>query len=162
MLRFERRLRHPVQDVWRALTNPAELDLWFPAHIQMEFRVGGRMTFAFLANDIVPPPGTVTAIEPLRLFAFDWGEDGLRFEVTKAIGGCALVFTHGFSDRREAAKSAAGWHVCLDALEAVLRDELPEPPRERWGALFGEYGRAFGEGEDDVGMVGRSHHEEPR
>ena len=84
MLRFERQLRHLVQDVWRALTEPTELELWFPAHIQMEFRVGRRMTFAFLANDIVPPPGTVTAIEPPRLFAFDWGEDDLRFEVLRS------------------------------------------------------------------------------
>ncbi len=30
-LRFERRYRHPVERVWRAVSDPAEMASWFPS-----------------------------------------------------------------------------------------------------------------------------------
>ena len=32
-LRFERRLRYPLQRVWHAVTDPAELERWFVAPV---------------------------------------------------------------------------------------------------------------------------------
>ncbi len=144
MLVFERRVPHSSEKVWRTVTQPGLLDLWFPAHIEMDFRVGGRMTFAFMTNDIVPPPGTVTDLSAPTVFEFEWGGDLLRFDLQGDNEGCAVTFLYTFADRSEAAKSAAGWHVCLDALEAVLRDELPAPPWDRWAALYEEYCEVFG------------------
>ncbi len=37
-LRFERRLDHSVERVWRAVTEPAELDRWFVAISSLEAR----------------------------------------------------------------------------------------------------------------------------
>ena len=37
-LRFERRLRHPIERVWAALTDPRELAAWFPAANATEWR----------------------------------------------------------------------------------------------------------------------------
>src|SRR6202012_5001916 len=36
VLRFERRLRHPVATVWRAITDPAELAGWFPWQVEID------------------------------------------------------------------------------------------------------------------------------
>src|SRR5580704_11908986 len=38
-LRFTRELAHPAEKVWRAVTEPAHLDAWFPADHR---RVAGR------------------------------------------------------------------------------------------------------------------------
>ena len=46
-LRFERRLAHPVDAVWRAVTEPAELAHWFPSSVSGDVRVGGRLSFTF-------------------------------------------------------------------------------------------------------------------
>src|SRR5215212_2475411 len=39
-VRFERRLAHPVEHVWRRLTEPEELRHWFPSSVEFELRVG--------------------------------------------------------------------------------------------------------------------------
>src|SRR5205085_289579 len=47
MLRFERRLEHPPERVWRAITEPEELAHWFPAQVEIDLRPGGAMKFSF-------------------------------------------------------------------------------------------------------------------
>ncbi|MEA2229670.1 MAG: hypothetical protein QOF04_3300, partial [Solirubrobacteraceae bacterium] len=44
-VRFERRLAHPVDAVWRAVTEPDQLAHWFPSAVSLELRPGGRMAF---------------------------------------------------------------------------------------------------------------------
>ena len=41
-LRFERRLAHPVDRVWRAVSEPAELERWFVATVPWTPRAGER------------------------------------------------------------------------------------------------------------------------
>ena len=121
-LRFERRLAHPVDAVWRAITEPSELAHWFPAEVTVDPRPGGRITFAFTDQPLPPSEGEVTAFDPPRRFAFSWGDDHLSFDLEPAPGGegCVLRFTHVFSERDRAARDAAGWHLCLDGLERRL------------------------------------------
>src|SRR6266508_6752873 len=46
VLRMERRLAHPPEKVWRALTDPAHLNQWYPFQATaLELRVGGRIGF---------------------------------------------------------------------------------------------------------------------
>jgi uncharacterized protein YndB with AHSA1/START domain len=42
-VRFERRYPHPVERVWRAVTEPAELEHWFPTSVEVELRPDGPM-----------------------------------------------------------------------------------------------------------------------
>ena len=42
VLRYERRLAHPRERVWRALTDDAELAAWFPTTIEGERQNGAR------------------------------------------------------------------------------------------------------------------------
>src|SRR4051812_32529323 len=79
-LRFERRLAHPIETVWHAVTDPAELEHWFPASVTVDLRVGAAMRFEFTEYEDIPPStGLVTEYEPPRLFAFDWSGTTLGF-----------------------------------------------------------------------------------
>ena len=145
-LRFERRLAHPVDAVWRAVTEPSELAHWFPATVDVDPRVGGRLTFAFPDGE-PPAEGRVTELDPPHRFAFSWGDELLRFELELADGGraCVLRFTHMLDARDRAARDAAGWHVSLDGLGARLAGEPAQPPgttpTDAWRARYEEYQR---------------------
>ena len=77
----------------------------------------------------------MTAYEPPHLLAYSWGEDHLRWELEPRDGGTRLVLTHTFDDRLKAARDAAGWDLCLDALATSLSGgdapPLPESRRSR-------------------------------
>lgn len=149
-LRFERRLSHPAEKVWKAITDPAELTHWFPQDLVGTFAPGAKLRFAFRGEapvlDGKPVPdftGEVLEIDPPRLLAYTWGEDILRFTLTPDGDGCLLVFTDTLADRGKSARDGAGWHVCLLALDARL-DGMPGPADSRWKEFYDTYAERFG------------------
>ena len=144
-VRFERRLSHPTKRVWRAITDREELAEWFPADIEGELTsVGAALSFPFREGEGETETGEVLESDPPRLLAFTWGGQTLRFELTPEGEGTRLVFTHAL-DRAETAKTAAGWQVCFDELEAAL-DGRPKPefPEDHWRELHEGYAAEFG------------------
>ncbi len=151
---FERRLSHPVDRVWQAITDPDVLIHWFPCAVDVDLRLGGAMEFTF-EQHVLPDgsnsmPGEVTELDPPRVFAFKWGppthEDRLRFELEPVDGGtgCALRLTVGLGTRDQAARDSAGWHVCLDRLERVVAGEdgpAATGVSGEWRELYEEYQR---------------------
>ena len=147
-LRFERYLDHPVERVWRAVSEPAEVRRWMPAAadwtltLGAEFELGGQQ-------------GQITELDPPHLIGWRFGADRFRFTLAAKGDGCALVFTHIFNDAAPAAQTAAGWECYLDRLDAQLAgqdlsEELAHQPvgerHERYAARFGldpAPGRAF-------------------
>lgn len=117
-IRFERRLAHPVEKVWAAMTDPGELARWFPSQVSGEFRLGATLRFSF--ENGMEMEGEVTACEPPRRLAFFWGEDHLLFELEPDGEGTRLRLTDVFTEADRAARDAADWHVCLDRLEGGL------------------------------------------
>jgi uncharacterized protein YndB with AHSA1/START domain len=149
-LRFERRLSHPIDSVWRAITEPGELEHWFPCLIEVdELRAGAEMNFRFEHMPLDLPStmtGRVTAFHPPRQFAFDWGEDHLDFELEPIAGedACRLRLTVLLGFREKASRDGAGWHVCLDRLERLLGGEdgpAATGASDRWRRLYDEYQR---------------------
>jgi uncharacterized protein YndB with AHSA1/START domain len=122
-LRMERRLAHPPAKVWPAITDPAQLGQWFPSEVTVELRPGGAMTFTMPGVSDVAMTGTVTDVEEPRLFAFTWGEDHLRWEITPDGDGSLLTLVHTFGDRFGGASFASGWHLCVTALSQLLDGE---------------------------------------
>jgi uncharacterized protein YndB with AHSA1/START domain len=123
-LRFERRYRHPIERLWRAITDPDELGQWFPAGEPLE----------------------ITESDPPRLLAGTWFGDVLRFELRSDLDGCALVFTHAFDDRDTAARTGAGWDRCFARLDAALAGH-PMSAAESladWPAVHERYAERFG------------------
>ena len=152
VLRFERRLAHPVEKVWRAVTDPAEMAHWFPAVVEMDFRVGGRITFAFPGDAMDPSEGSITELDPPRVFAFSWNGDPLRLELRPDGAGSVLIFTHTFDDRPMAGSFATGWETCLGALDKILSGPPTEGmiKPERYAERHDGYVAAFGLGEGTV------------
>ena len=149
MLRFERALRHPPERVWRALTERAELSRWHPTPFELEPVAGGSVSFVSEEAGVEMPDGEVTEYDPPQVLAHTWGEDELRWELLPREDGCLLVLTHTFDDRFKAARDAAGWHQCLDALGSAL-DGTTAPQEDGgrlppgWRELNREYEQRFG------------------
>ena len=154
VLRFERRLAHPVATVWHALTDPGAMRNWFPQDVEADLRVGGKMRFSFRQADtyesIPPIDGEVLEYDPPRLFAYTWGPDLLRWELRPDGDGCLLVFTDTLGERGKAARDGAGWHVCLEALAASL-DGAPPPPADLWRRVHPGYTERFGPEASTIG-----------
>jgi uncharacterized protein YndB with AHSA1/START domain len=159
VLRFERRLAHPPEKVFRAISDPAELAHWFPATVETELRAGAPIRFTFEQQDLDAPDGEVLEVEPPKLLAYSWGDSVLRWEVVPDDAGCRLYFTHTLGDgdawsgRIAAARHAAGWDVCLASLAARL--DGAEPGEYDWLARDAAYMERFGldEGEARDGAV---------
>ena len=88
VLRFERRLRHPVERVWSALTEPAELVKWL-AEAEVDLREGGRVHLRWLNTDDegnhAVSDGTISQLEPPRLIEYGSSNHGrLRWELEEA------------------------------------------------------------------------------
>ncbi|MFI7611185.1 SRPBCC domain-containing protein [Nonomuraea terrae] len=121
-LTMQRRLPHPPEKVWRAITEPEHLAAWFPTTVTID---GDRVTYGF------GPDGRVTDHDPPHLFAHTWDDDHLRWELQPDDqGGTLLTFTHTFTDRHGAASFAAGWHTCIRAMHAHLDGRDTHQPAE--------------------------------
>ncbi len=123
-LRLERRYDHSVERIWRALTDPDELAHWFPDGEDLQ-----------VARSI-----------PHSLLEGRWYGDLLRVELQPERNGCRLVFTHAFTDRDTAARTAAGWDRCFARLDALLAGvPLAEAESLReWPDVHERYAEAFG------------------
>ena len=136
VLRFERFLPRPVEEVWHAVTDPAEMRAWFPTRIEIDrWQAGATLTHHFDDQPFPPLPGTVIEYsEPHRL-VFTWGEDTIGFELSATEGGTTFVLTEELGASR-AARNAAGWEVCLERLaDGVVREDWT-PRFERYRASF--------------------------
>ncbi|GAA1570422.1 hypothetical protein GCM10009789_24940 [Kribbella sancticallisti] len=125
VLRMERALAHPPEKVWRALTEPTELAGWFPAAVELDLRLDGRIEFTFEEgeDDFVEDPdntGVIRAYDPPRLLEYNWGAEIQRWELTPTDAGCLLTLTATYDDRPGSASFTAGWTMCFDALDRVL------------------------------------------
>ncbi|MEA3021109.1 MAG: hypothetical protein QOI47_2633 [Actinomycetota bacterium] len=136
-LRFERRLRAPIDRVWRAVTDEGEMRSWFPSAVQGERKVGAPLSFPFDTNVADAFGGEVVDWEPTRLFAFTWNGDLLRIELTADGDATNLVFTHELYHESAAARTAAGWHACLANLDAHLGGSAAAP--DLWRSEYPRY-----------------------
>jgi uncharacterized protein YndB with AHSA1/START domain len=137
-LRFERALAHSVERVWRAVSEPAELERWFPAAADWTPATGET----FEAHGAT---GEVTEVDRPHRFAWTFGGERYSFELTAQREGCLLVFTHVFDDRARAAQTAAGWETYLSRLEPHLAGLhlSEEKAHEPWEEVHERYAERF-------------------
>jgi uncharacterized protein YndB with AHSA1/START domain len=148
-LRFVRELAHPVERVWRAITEPAHLAAWFPQRIAGDWEPGATLTFESEQGPAFR--GEVVAVEPPRLLEFTWGTDLIRIEVSERDGGATLTLLDTFGEQGKAARDAAGWHACLDLLGAHLDGAAAPDVGGRWAAVHPEYVGSFGPAAATIG-----------
>jgi uncharacterized protein YndB with AHSA1/START domain len=146
-LRFRRELRHDPERVWRALTSAEDLAAWFPDGVRGSWQVGAQLTFG--SSSIGEFGGEVLRCEPPWLLEYTWGPDVLRWEIEARAGGSVLTLLDTFVEQGKAARDGAGWHVCLDALEA--RVDGDDAPRPQWPDVHADYVRDFGAEGSSIG-----------
>jgi uncharacterized protein YndB with AHSA1/START domain len=148
-LRFVRQLPHSPQRVWRALTEPDELEAWFPTTIEGERAPGATLRFSFRHGEAEGFQGRMIACEPPRLLEFMWGTDRIRFELEPTETGTQLTLSDTVDQNGKAARDAAGWHVCLDQLLALLGDQASQTTP--WRDMHQLYQEAFGPEASTIG-----------
>ena len=138
-LRFERRLDHSVERVWRAVSEPSELARWFVATVEWKPEAGEVF-------ESMGEAGEITRVEPPHALEWTWGAELFRFELRPDGDGCVLVFTHVFDDRTLGAQHATGWHLYFDRLDAHLAGGFlsEEEAHEGFRELHERYAERFG------------------
>jgi uncharacterized protein YndB with AHSA1/START domain len=158
-LRLQRTFAQDRDAVWRAITDPDALARWTPIRPDRALTSPGpvRLTAVDGSDEIHDSEvRDVTAPESLTYL---WGDDQLRFSVFEQDGGTLLTLAHTMDDHNAAASTAAGWHLCLGALELLLAgDEVPSVTGENakqygWDALEREYRALFDE-QTDISIPG--------
>ena len=131
---FVRELDQPIEEVWRAVTEPDRVVAWLPCPIDGDLTtVGSELLFVFPEDAGVEDPSTgevLVSEKPTRL-AFSWEDEEIRLDL-EAVGDRAsrIAFTNLMptDSTPAAARTAAGWHICLDELEEHLATGKRTPP----------------------------------
>src|SRR4051794_15982155 len=118
-LRFTRVLDHPVESVWRAVTEPTGLRAWFPFDIEGPRESGAALRFVSRQGEAEPFTGEMVEFSEHSAMELRWeGDETVRLELEPhGSSGCALTLINRFDELGKAARDGAGWHTCLDLLE---------------------------------------------
>lgn len=149
-LRFTRHLPHPIEKVWRAITEPEHLARWFPSTIDGERTPGAPLTFRF--DEDTELEGEMLAFEPPHRMELRWGDDVLRFELRSEGDGTVLELTDTTPEQGKAARDGAGWHECLELLAAAVAGRGPAfALGDVWKDVHPRYEAAFGPAASTIG-----------
>jgi uncharacterized protein YndB with AHSA1/START domain len=156
--RYERRLHHPIDVVWKAITDPVEIERWSGSRPEVDPKPDGEYVTHHRGTDWVVD--RILRIEPPRLFEHTfWVHVNpsavVTWELSPIAEGCQLVLTHSLSmeDVRHAAaivargddlttilsQNGAGWHRLLDKLGASLDGRHAEWTEDDQRALREDY-----------------------
>jgi uncharacterized protein YndB with AHSA1/START domain len=147
-----RELRHPPEQVWQAITDPAQLREWAPFDADASLGTAGhtvKLTTVGAPTPMVSET-TVTRADPPRELVYNWGGNEMRWELAPSGGGTRLTLWTSIP-RNFISMGAAGWHVCFDVLDRLL-DGTPigrivgadALQFGGWQRLNDEYAKQFG------------------
>jgi len=138
--------------VWRAITEPAQLREWAPYDASASLGIASAVVTLTTVGAPAPhvvQTAVVRADAPEHL-EFDWGGNQLHWQLQPLGAGTRLTLRTRIPVSF-AAMGAAGWHVCLEALEHLLAGQpsgrkvgmqLMQDPA--WQRLRADYARQFG------------------
>ncbi len=160
VIRFERRLGHPVERVWDALTRPERIAEWFgEGEVHLELVPGGEYRTRTtgppeLVEAIISVAGeegleqrnTVLAVEPPTLLEHTFGGDPasvVRWELRPDDDGCRLSLRHVMPSLEAALEGQVlpGWQQALDLLAASVAGRPEAWSLARFEALRDGYAR---------------------
>jgi uncharacterized protein YndB with AHSA1/START domain len=164
VLRFERRLEHPVERVWDAITRPERLTEWFgQGEVDLELVAGGKFhmrttgppelveaVIAEAGEEALDSRDTVLRVEPPTLFEHTFGGDPdsvARWELQRQGDGCLLTLTHTEPpafDFVNAPRDLGGWHTLLDNLDMLLDGAPISWQKEHWEGHRDRYAAKVG------------------
>ena len=139
VLRFERMLAYPLERVWRAVSEPAELERWFPAAVDWTPEVGETFEAGGATLE-------VTEVDAPHRLSWVYADQRQGFELADQGEACRLIFTHVIDDPALAAQTATGWETYLSRLEPHLAGEhiSEEVAHEQWAEIHERYAKRLG------------------
>ncbi len=135
-LRYVRRLSHPPERVWRAVTEAEQMSHWLPCDVLGERAEGAELRTLFrpdvvarfdIPEDQIELPGRIVTWDPHRRFEWVWDTEVLRFDLEPTAGGTTLTVTVWLGPGPGAASVGAGYHVCLDQLLVLVETGAVQP-----------------------------------
>lgn len=124
-IRFERRLAHPPDHVWRSVTEPSEMQKWLAYRARVDLRIGGSHDLWLGGSDSEAPVqhGTITELDLGRVIEVDYSDGStLRWEVHADEAGSILLFVDSRPPGERASNSVlAGWHLRVEHLPEALK-----------------------------------------
>jgi len=120
-------LKASPERVWRAISDPAELDRWFPQRAELDLRSGGDGSFHF--DGYGDFPVRVEAVDAPRYLAWRWAREAGGQPLTlvewwveeRADGGTTLrVRESGFTDPQHRMGNEEGWTEELAELVSLV------------------------------------------
>lgn len=147
--RFERRLKHSVEKVWSALTENEKLAIWFSELRVDELREGGVIKFDMKNDTFVDI--MIIELHMYSVLEYMWGEDSVRFELYPDPEGCLLLLNEKINKiTNHTSKDLAGWHVCLDVMNALLDGRTIKFRQEEWEKWHEKYIKAVYESSEPM------------
>lgn len=150
LVAFERRLHHPIEAIWAALTEPGELGAWLGTGT-LEAQTGGEVSIRVGPEEHPERQrvisGRVLECRPPRVLEYEWVQPGVdisvvRYELEPVGNETLLKFTHRRSATEAATGGRAGWHAYLDRLAAHLDGEVVPSWSRRRAEIERDYGEA--------------------
>ncbi|WP_338752681.1 SRPBCC family protein [Bacillus sp. FJAT-52991] len=138
--RFERHLKHSLEKVWSMLTENEELSKWFSELRIDDLREGASIKFDM--RDGTFEEMKILELKMYSVLEYTWGEDNVRFELYLEPEGCRLVLIEKIKTiTNHTPKDLAGWHVCLDVINALL-DGRTFSREDEWKKWYEKYVQA--------------------
>jgi uncharacterized protein YndB with AHSA1/START domain len=151
-LKYERRLSHPREKVWKAITDQKEIFRWLPDYkgvfdgykggsIDLVNTVSGsHVTGDILVSDLNHIFEHEWHISPNPAFPHGEPESLVRWELEQeGDSDTLLTVTHSRLSKPTSLIFAPGWHAYLDRLEAILNNQVPPELMCRLAELIGLY-----------------------
>lgn len=124
-LTLERQFPHPIEKIWIAITKVHPVSQWTPFAPDRPMNTPGPITLKQTDGSGYVAQGMITEMQTPYVLAFTWGTDPIRMELKNTNGETHFKFQHTIDDK--IAQTAAGWHICLQALDYLLAgNDVPE------------------------------------
>ena len=139
---FERHLLHSVEQVWAMLTENEKLKEWFSELSIDDLREGGIIKFDMQDGNFEKME--ILELETNSILEFTWDKDIVRFELYPEQNGCQLTLKEKVNTITEhTPKDLAGWHVCLEVIQALLGGYTIQPRKAEWEKWYPKYVQAL-------------------
>lgn len=146
---FRRRLEHPPEVVWKALTDPSQLTSWYMTKAEIDGREGGSIDF-ISGPSRLHVTGRILVWKPPLVFEHEWkvesrtelpsGEDAIiHWELQGEGSGTILHLEHRKLNTQTALGFAPGTHTFMDRLEAHLGGRPLPNWQERYQEVAPQY-----------------------
>jgi len=117
----------PIERVWRALTDPAEMDKWLSTSAVSEVRVGGAYSYGWKFDGVECGPRRILEVEPPTRLVHDWAftpgsptRTEWRLEAVSTGRTRVTIRQMGITKARDHTGDTGGWAKFALALKELV------------------------------------------